>query len=59
MAEEAQLLPPELALTAFCNQLAPADDLQHLCYIQEMLFEHWQMDQTIVHLHQRAQAKQS
>jgi hypothetical protein len=38
MAQEAQLLPPELALGALSKQLALAENFQHLCHIQEMLF---------------------
>ena len=46
MPEEPQLLPPELALGALREQLAPAEDLQHLRHIQEMLFECRRMKQS-------------
>jgi hypothetical protein len=41
MTQKPELLPPELALGALREQLAPAEDLQHLRHIHEMLFERW------------------
>ncbi len=41
MTQKPELQPPELALEALREQLAQAEDLQHLRHIQEMLLECW------------------
>jgi hypothetical protein len=41
MAQKPELLPPEVALGALREQLAPAEDLQHLRHVGQMLFERW------------------
>ena len=47
VAEEAELLPPELALGALGIELPAAEDLEHLGVVEQMLFQRRQVHQTI------------
>ena len=56
MAEEAELLPTELALGTLGEQLPAAEDLKNLRDVKEVLLQRRRVHQTVVHVHERAPA---
>ena len=59
MAEEAELLPPKLALGALGEQLSAAEDLEHLRDVEQVLLQRRRVHQTVVHVHERAPAQRA
>ena len=57
MAKEAEFLPPELAIGALCVKLSAAEDLEQLGDVEQVLFQHRRVHQTIVHMYERAPAQ--
>ena len=59
MAEEAELLAPELALGAIGVELQAAEDLEDLRDVELLLFQRRGVHQAIVHINERALAQGS